>query len=82
MLACILVLRRSKTEIILTTEKTRTMVSHLSSTGVSYAYGHLKDIRRDTNGREGLENPHNRGKTSCNCLQLFRRMQKPYWGPD
>ena len=53
MLACILVLRRSKTQIILTKQKTQTMVSHLSSTGVSYAYGHLKDIRRYAMGGRG-----------------------------
>lgn len=80
MLACILVLRRSKTQIILTTQKTQTMVSHPSSTGVSYRYEHLKDIGRDTNGKDGLENPHIRGKASGNCLQQSRRMQKPYWG--
>lgn len=64
MLACILVLKRSKTQIVLTKQKTQTVVSHLSSTGVSYGYGHLKDIRRDANGKEGLENPYNRGKAS------------------
>lgn len=80
MLARILVLRRSKTQIILTTQKTQTMVSHPSSTGVSYKYEHLKDIGRDANGKDGLENPHIRGKASGNCLQQSRRMQKPYWG--
>lgn len=48
------------------------MVSHLSSTGVSYEYGHLKDIRRDANGREGLENPHNRGKAFLQLSPTFQ----------
>ena len=41
--------------------------------------GDLEDSGTDTNGKEGLENPHS--KESIPQL-LSRRLGRPYWEPD
>lgn len=42
--------------------------------------GDLEGIGTDTNGKEGQESPHSKGKVSYNCLQLSRRLRSPTGG--
>lgn len=42
--------------------------------------GDLEGIGTATNGKEGLENPHSKGKPSHNCLQFFRKLRGPTGG--